>query len=129
MQLWRSKFSNDIITSIHSSLLSGCVNYLLTANIGAACAIRQCQITTIRITVLRLQALRPERLLSSMETFVSRVLNLKELSPPALSLKNVLRETTSDEPVLIIISSGSDPSEELRELAQKTQQVNPFWFN
>ena len=60
-----------------------------------------------------------------MEIFVSKVLGLKELSPPALSLKNVLRETQSSEPVLIIISSGSDPSEELRELAQKTQQVNP----
>jgi dynein heavy chain 2 len=58
-----------------------------------------------------------------METFVSRVLGLKELSPPALSLKNVSKETQSSEPVLIIISSGSDPSEELRELAQKTQQV------
>ena len=61
-----------------------------------------------------------------MEAFVSRVLNLKELSPPALSLKNVFRETTSSEPILIIISSGSDPSEELRELAGKTQQVDQF---
>jgi dynein heavy chain 2 len=60
-----------------------------------------------------------------MEAFVSRVLGLKELSPPALSLRNILKETSSSEPVLIVISSGSDPSEELRELAQKTQQVNP----
>ena len=54
-----------------------------------------------------------------METFVQRALSLKELSPPALSLKNVYLETTNDVPVLIIISSGSDPSDELRDLASR----------
>jgi hypothetical protein len=49
-----------------------------------------------------LQALRPERLVSAMETFVSRVLGLRELSPPALSLKNVLKETQSSEPILVL---------------------------
>ena len=66
--------------------------------------------------VLIVQALRPDRLVSAMEKFSISVLGLKELSPPALSLKNVYRETVPKEPVLIIVSSGSDPSEELREL-------------
>ena len=56
--------------------------------------------------VLVIQALRPESLVSAMETFVQKALGLKELSPPALSLKNVYRETTNSVPVLIIISSG-----------------------
>lgn len=73
--------------------------------------------------VLLVQALRPDRLVSSMEHFVSQVLNLSELSPPALSLKSLYRETVADEPILIIISSGSDPSEELGELASDAKQT------
>ena len=70
--------------------------------------------------VLTVQAVRPESLVSVMETFVQRALNLKELSPPALSLKNVYMETSNDVPVLIIISSGSDPSDELRDLSSRS---------
>ena len=39
------------------------------------------------------------------------------------SLKNLYSETSSQEPVLIIISSGSDPSEELRDLATRSRQA------
>ena len=56
--------------------------------------------------VLVVQALRPDRLVSVMEHFVSNALGLKELSPPALSLKSVYRETDPAEPILIIVSSG-----------------------
>ena len=45
--------------------------------------------------LLAIQAIRPENLASSMENFAQRALHLKELSPPALSLKNVYLETTN----------------------------------
>ena len=57
-----------------------------------------------------------------MESFVAGSLRIRDLNPPAVSLKNVLAETSSSEPVLIIISQGSDPSEELRELAQRCRK-------
>ena len=63
------------------------------------------------LKVLAVQAIRPESLVSVMETFVQRALHLKELSPPALSLKNIYMESINSVPILIIISSGSDPSE------------------
>ena len=69
--------------------------------------------------VLLLQALKPERLVSAMEAFVIKTLNLRELSPPALSLKHLYHETMASEPILIIISSGSDASDELRDLATR----------
>ena len=72
--------------------------------------------------VLLMQALKPERLVSAMESFVVKTLNLRELSPPALSLKNLYSETMAAEPILIIISSGSDASEELRELAARFEK-------
>jgi dynein heavy chain 2 len=73
--------------------------------------------------LLIVQALRPDRLVSAMESFAVSTLALKELSPPALSLKTVFRETQAAEPVLILIASGSDPSEELRELALAQNQT------
>ncbi|KPP72257.1 cytoplasmic dynein 2 heavy chain 1-like, partial [Scleropages formosus] len=45
---------------------------------------------------------------------------MKELSPPPLSLKRLYQETLESEPILIIISPGADPSQELLELAGET---------
>eukprot|EP00090_Calanus_glacialis_P009483 TRINITY_DN17857_c0_g1_i1.p1 TRINITY_DN17857_c0_g1~~TRINITY_DN17857_c0_g1_i1.p1 ORF type:complete len:1541 (-),score=379.52 TRINITY_DN17857_c0_g1_i1:129-4454(-) len=73
--------------------------------------------------LLTVQALRPDRLESGMEYFAQRGLGLKELSPPALSLKEVLKETFSTEPILMIVSPGTDPSQELRDIADKARQT------
>ncbi|RDD40688.1 Cytoplasmic dynein 2 heavy chain 1 [Trichoplax sp. H2] len=71
--------------------------------------------------VLTIQALRPDRLQSAMSLFAARALNMKELSPPTLNLKRLYtNETVADEPILIIISPGADPSQELQDLASKT---------
>lgn len=45
---------------------------------------------------------------------------MKELSPPPLNLRHLFTETLEWEPVLIIISPGADPSQELAELAAET---------
>ncbi|KAJ8368069.1 hypothetical protein SKAU_G00080970 [Synaphobranchus kaupii] len=45
---------------------------------------------------------------------------MRELSPPPLNLRRLFRETLEIEPVLIIISPGADPSQELLELAGET---------
>lgn len=49
-----------------------------------------------------------------------KILGLKELFPQAVNLKNLLRTTSNAEPILIIISAGVDPSQELYELASST---------
>ncbi|XP_022103094.1 cytoplasmic dynein 2 heavy chain 1-like isoform X1 [Acanthaster planci] len=68
---------------------------------------------------LVVQALRPDRLQSSMAMFACRVLGMKELSPPTLNLKRLCQETVPTEPILVIISPGADPSQELQELANE----------
>lgn len=45
---------------------------------------------------------------------------MKELSPPPLNLRRLYAETLELEPVLITISPGADPSQELAELAVET---------
>ncbi|NXI65822.1 DYHC2 protein, partial [Anseranas semipalmata] len=67
--------------------------------------------------VLVVQAVRPDRLQSSMALFVCKALGIRELSPSPLNLKRLYKETLEIEPILIIISPGADPSQELQELA------------
>ncbi|XP_075054902.1 cytoplasmic dynein 2 heavy chain 1 [Mixophyes fleayi] len=67
--------------------------------------------------VLVVQAVRPDRLQSAMAQFACRSLGLKELSPAPLNLKRLSKDTLAIEPILIIISPGADPSQELQELA------------
>uniref|UniRef100_A0A8C7E017 Dynein cytoplasmic 2 heavy chain 1 n=1 Tax=Oncorhynchus kisutch TaxID=8019 RepID=A0A8C7E017_ONCKI len=71
--------------------------------------------------VLLVQAIRPDRLQSAMAAFTSQALGeCEELSPPPLNLRRLYSETLEIEPVLIIISPGADPSQELLELASET---------
>ncbi|NXG46652.1 DYHC2 protein, partial [Psilopogon haemacephalus] len=67
--------------------------------------------------LLVVQAVRPDRLQSAMTLFACRTLQIKELSPLPLNLKRLYKETLEIEPILIIISPGADPSQELQELA------------
>nr|DBA32514.1 TPA: hypothetical protein GDO54_000298 [Pyxicephalus adspersus] len=67
--------------------------------------------------VLVVQAIRPDRLQSTMALFACKTLGLKELSPAPLNLKRLSKDTLAIEPILIIISPGADPSQELQELA------------
>jgi len=68
-------------------------------------------------SMLVVAAARPDRQLWAMESVAAESLRLKELSPPALSLRALLQETTAKEPVLIVVGAAADPSNELRELA------------
>ena len=36
---------------------------------------------------------------------------MKELTPPALNLKRLVKETVPGEPILVVISPGADPSQ------------------
>uniref|UniRef100_A0A8C0I8A9 Cytoplasmic dynein 2 heavy chain 1 n=1 Tax=Bubo bubo TaxID=30461 RepID=A0A8C0I8A9_BUBBB len=67
--------------------------------------------------VLVVQAVRPDRLQSAMALFACKTLGIKELSPLPLNLKRLYKETLEIEPILIMISPGADPSQELQELA------------
>ena len=69
--------------------------------------------------ILIIQALRPDRLQIAMRDFAVRVLNLKDISPSSTNIRVIYEhETTASEPILFIVSPGSDPSEELKELAE-----------
>lgn len=42
---------------------------------------------------------------------------MKELTTPTINLKRLYQDTVPSEPILIIISPGADPTQELQEVA------------
>jgi dynein heavy chain 2 len=77
--------------------------------------------------LLIIQALRPDRLQIAMKDFACKILNLRDISPSTSNIKIIYEsETLPTEPILIIISPGSDPSEELRELAESVVGKQSF---
>jgi len=70
--------------------------------------------------LLIVKVLRPDRLESAMHLFVQQGLSIKDTAPPPLSFVKLLKDTTSSEPVLFLVSPGSDPSKELEEFAEQT---------
>jgi dynein heavy chain 2 len=77
----------------------------------------------IRLTmfqqILIIQALRPDRLPIVMKDYACKLLNVKDISPSTSNIRYIYEnETVATEPILILVSPGSDPSEELRELAE-----------
>lgn len=62
-----------------------------------------------------MQVLRPDRLESAMQQFVKEAFGNKTVQPAQFILKRLYEEeTTCADPILFIISPGSDPSAELQ---------------
>lgn len=71
--------------------------------------------------LLMVQSFRPDRLQSAMTRFACNVLRVGSLSPPTLKLESIYQEESgAKEPVLFLITPGSDPSRELQEFAFST---------
>ncbi|KAI9144619.1 dynein heavy chain and region D6 of dynein motor-domain-containing protein [Paraphysoderma sedebokerense] len=76
--------------------------------------------------LLLVQAIRPDRLSSSMENLVTDILKLPSLSPPLNLLSIAKEETNASTPVLFFLSSGSDPSQDLLDLANELIGIDNF---
>ncbi|KAA6401027.1 MAG: putative Dynein heavy chain [Streblomastix strix] len=71
--------------------------------------------------VLLIQACRPDRLVSSLLSFVTTALNLPSLDPPPFSLPDVAqKECLPSQPILLVVTPGIDPTVELEEAAKRT---------
>lgn len=70
-----------------------------------------------RCTIVKV--LRPDRLESAMQHFVNEAFGGSQIQPAPFALRNLYEnESSCREPVLFIITPGSDPSSELQEFAE-----------
>ena len=76
--------------------------------------------TTPFTRLLTVQCLRPDRLFRAIDSFACEVLALESVAPPPMNLKKVFEdESNSQTPVLMIVTTGMDPSKSLREVAEE----------
>lgn len=69
--------------------------------------------------VIICKILRPDRLESAMGVFIVDAFGGQQVQPSSFALRNIYENESSPlEPVLFIISPGSDPSTELQEFAE-----------
>lgn len=77
--------------------------------------------------VLLIQTLRPDRLQTVMEQFSTSALGLKEVSPATLNLKRLYsKDSLATEAILVVISPGADPSQEIQVLAESVVGLERF---
>ena len=69
------------------------------------------------VRLLLVQALRPDRLLTAMHAFVCDAMGVPSINPPPLSFARVADTTEPGTPVLLITTSGADPSAALAAYA------------
>jgi len=66
-----------------------------------------------------IQVLRPDRLESAMQLFIKESFGGESVQANSFNLKSLYEEeTTCQDPILFIISPGSDPSAELQQFAE-----------
>ena len=68
--------------------------------------------------LLAVMTFRPDRMMSALNRFCCSVLKLSAISPSAVKLSTIFEEETSSElPVLMLTTTGMDPSKDILELA------------
>jgi len=74
--------------------------------------------TTPFSRLMIVQCLRPDRLHRAIDHFACEVLALESVAPPPMNLKKVFEEESNAQtPVLMIVTTGMDPSKSLGEVA------------
>lgn len=70
-----------------------------------------------RLTLVRF--LRPDKLISSIQLFIQDQLGEKYLAPPMFDLSHCYQESSISTPILLVLSPGTSPTEEIFSFAAK----------
>uniref|UniRef100_A0A182JQU2 Cytoplasmic dynein 2 heavy chain 1 n=1 Tax=Anopheles christyi TaxID=43041 RepID=A0A182JQU2_9DIPT len=73
--------------------------------------------------ILIAQVLRPDLLTKTIHRSVRNMLGVKSLYSTRPSIKSLAEESSASEPLLLVTSSGLDPSEEIREHARQSPSI------
>ncbi|KAG5445317.1 Cytoplasmic dynein 2 heavy chain 1, variant 2 [Clonorchis sinensis] len=97
---------------------SGWMSHHRDGGLPPPASLQSAQLTPFQLDVLAVQALRPDRLQTAMLQFANRCLDLPHLGSSTVNLSRLYEhETRATEPILLLISPGADPSQELAEAA------------
>eukprot|EP01112_Ceratiomyxa_fruticulosa_P023297 TRINITY_DN8841_c0_g1_i2.p1 TRINITY_DN8841_c0_g1~~TRINITY_DN8841_c0_g1_i2.p1 ORF type:complete len:786 (-),score=133.90 TRINITY_DN8841_c0_g1_i2:9-2105(-) len=69
--------------------------------------------------MLVLKCFRPDKMLASIQTFITGSLTSKFIEPPAFHLASSFKDSANDTPIVFILSPGADPIEDLWRFAEE----------
>jgi dynein heavy chain, axonemal len=75
-----------------------------------------------------LRCFRPDRVYRAMNLYVIDALGEEFITPPVVDFKAICDETVPQTPVVIILSPGQDPTDELMKLAAKQGMLERFKY-
>jgi dynein heavy chain, axonemal len=78
--------------------------------------------------MMLLRCFRPDRVFRAMNLYVIETMSEDFITPPVVDFKAICDETAPQTPVVIILSPGQDPTDELMKLAAKTGMLDRFSY-
>lgn len=78
--------------------------------------------------MMLLRCFRPDRTYRAINAFVTEIMGEEFIMPPVVDFNAICEETAPEIPVVIILSPGSDPTDELMKLAEKKGMLNKFKY-
>lgn len=77
--------------------------------------------------ILISQILRPDLLIQTITSSVGCILGFKNMSIPSPSIRTLAMESSSDYPIMLVTTSGLDPSQEIRATAENVLGPNKYF--
>jgi len=69
--------------------------------------------------LLIIRSIRPDKLFPAIMDYISVVQDKKYIMPPAFEIEGPLKDSAPDMPLIFVLSTGADPMQDLRALAEK----------
>ena len=69
-----------------------------------------------------LRSIRPDKVIPGIQKFVSNQIGADFISPPAFNLAEVYKDSTSQTPLIFVLSPGSDPLAAVRQFAESKKK-------
>ena len=78
------------------------------------------------LRLLLVRVLRPDRLLPALQSFVTDVLQVESVNPPPASLSRLAETSAAVTPLLLIATTGADPTRELADTAASSVGASAY---
>lgn len=78
--------------------------------------------------ILIVRCLRPDRVMHSVNNFITHHIGSKFVEPPILQLQTILEESNKRSPFIFILSPGVDPASKLQQLAEDKQMASSRYY-
>lgn len=78
--------------------------------------------------LMLIRCFRVDRIVRSMNLYISEIMTDFYITPPVVNFEKMCDENEPEVPIIIILSPGSDPTEQLMKLAERRDKLDGFKY-